>query len=315
MVDLLLFVAGLGGVLFGAEWLVRGGARLGVGLGVPPVIIGLTVVAFGTSAPELAVSAAAALEKNPEMALGNALGSNVANLGLVLGLAAVVRPLACGRDVARYDAPLMLLLSVGFLGLAWTGSYERWMGALMLATLAGYVGFSFYRARKGRSVPIAAHDTERPHHAGRRYHATQSALIVGGLAMLVAGAAILVVGAEGIAETLGVPDAVIATTLVAFGTSVPEMATTAVAAFRRQAAIAVGGVIGSNIFNFLAVIGVAATIGPMPIDPATRDNEFLWVIGFAAVTVWLVWQWRAITRPGGLALVVAYVAFAGILFA
>ena len=315
MLDVVLFLLGLGGVLLGAEWLVRGAARLGVLLGVAPVVIGLTLVAFGTSAPEMAVSGLASAQGHPETAIGNVLGSNIANLGLVLGIAAIITPLSCHRGMVRRDVPLMLGLSFLFLALAHTGTYERWMGAAMLAGLAVYLFFAF-RAREAIPLDPGVEITDPlPREAVTRREVLRSAgFVVAGLVLLIGGGIVLVDSAEAIALRLGVSELVVAATLVAVGTSVPEMAATFLAAIRRHADIAVGGIIGSNIFNLLAVVGIGASVRPIEIASDVRNKEFLWMVGFAVLAAVVARTGYRIGRREGLVLFGAYVVFSVVVF-
>lgn len=315
MLAIFLFVLGLGGVLLGAEWLVRGAARLGGLLGVSPIVIGLTLVAFGTSAPEMAVSGLASAQGNGDTALGNVIGSNIANLGLVLGLAAVISPLACHRGMVRRDVPLMVGLSFLYFALAFTGTYERWMGALMLAGLAAYL-FVAFRARDDVPLDPGIEIVTLPPRAAvpRGDVLKNAALVIAGLAFLIGGAVVLVDAAEEIALDLGVPELVVAATLVAVGTSVPEMAATFLAAIRRQADIAVGGIIGSNIFNLLAVVGIGSLIRPIDVDTGVRNNEFIWMLGFAVMAAVFTRTGHRVGRIEGGLLFAAYVAFAIVVF-
>ena len=251
--SVLLVAVGLVALAGGAHVLVRGASRLALSLGVPPLVVGLTIVAFGTSAPEVAAGVAAAVTGHGDLLVGTVLGSNIANVLFVLGVSALIAPLTAPRSLRRFDLPLMVGLSVA----AWIALREGALGvgesALMVAGLAAYVAWSIRRGRRGGPAvapPVAAS-------AGRGTLWMDVALVIGGLVLLTAGARALVDGAVAIARGFGIGEAVIALTLVAIGTSLPEMATSVAAAWRGEREIAVGNVVGSNIFNLLGVLGVS----------------------------------------------------------
>lgn len=257
-------VAGLVLLVAGAEGLVRGASRLAVAARISPVVIGLTVVAFGTSAPELAVSVGGALTGTPDVAVGNALGSNVFNVLAILGVAAIVGGLVVHQRIVRFDVPLVIAITAVAWLLAADGRLSRWDGLLLGLGLLGYSVWS-YRAARREPTEIAAEYTEAfgtgPAAPTPRLMRA-AALVLVGLAALVGGAQMLVAAATGIAAALGVSDLVVGLTVVAAGTSLPELATSILAAARGQRDIAVGNVVGSNIFNLTGVLGIAALVGP-----------------------------------------------------
>jgi len=258
---LLLFGVGLALLIAGAELLVRGASRLASGLGVAPLVVGLTVVAWGTSAPELAVNIQSTVEGVPGVALGNVLGSNIFNVLFVLGLSAVVAPLVVARQIVRRDVPLMIAVSLLFLLLALDGEIERLDGTILLSGLALYTGWSIWMARR-ESAP-ATDDARRANPQSRRSHGSAPfnvLLILAGLGVLAFGSRWLVEGSVAVAVALGVGKLVVGLTIVAAGTSLPEAATSIVAGLRGERDIAVGNIIGSNIFNILGVLGVTAVI-------------------------------------------------------
>ncbi len=247
---------------FGAEWLVKGASSLARRFGVSPLAIGLTVVAFGTSMPELFVSAGAALSGNGSIAIGNVVGSNIANIGLILGIAAMINPPRIHLQVLRLDLPLVTGATLLAILLMTGGQITRWEGGLLTTLLIGYTVFSL-RASK-REKPSAALDTfdaEVP--APTKALLIDLLLIVAALAFLAGGSQSLVTGAVDIAERFGVPQIVIGLTIVAFGTSLPELATSVVAATKGESDIAVGNVVGSNLFNLLGILGVSSVIQPL----------------------------------------------------
>ncbi|MDX1656258.1 MAG: calcium/sodium antiporter, partial [Candidatus Competibacteraceae bacterium] len=257
-----LVLFGLGFVLLvgGAEWLVRGASHLAAASGIPPLIIGLTVVAFGTSAPELAVSVQSALNGQADIALGNVVGSNILNVLLILGLAALIVPLTVSHQLIRLDVPLMIGVSLLVWLLSLDGSLGRLDGLLLVAGIIAYTAFSVI---KGRQESQGGDEFEQEFgDPGRRGMAWNLGLIAAGLALLVLGASWLVDGAVMMARYFGISELIIGLTIVSVGTSLPEIAASVVASLRGERDIAVGNVVGSNLFNLLLVLGVTATVAP-----------------------------------------------------
>jgi len=263
MANALLLLAGLGLLIGGADALVRGGSRLAAVAGISPLVIGLTVVAFGTSAPELAVTVKAATTGAAGMALGNVVGSNIFNVLFILGLSALVAPLVVAQRLVRLDVPLMILLSIGLFLLALDGRIGRLDGLGLCTALLAYMAFLVRQSRREAAAVRAEYDHAfAPRAHPPRRLATDVALVVGGLALLVLGSRWLVTGAVTVALHLGVSELVIGLTIVAAGTSLPEVVTSLVATVRGERDIAVGNVIGSNLFNIMGVLGIAAGITP-----------------------------------------------------
>ena len=270
------FVLGLAQLVVGAELLVRGASRLAVRLGISPLVIGLTVVAYGTSTPELAVSVQAGLAGQADIAVGNVVGSNIFNVLFILGLSALVAPLVVSRQLVRLDVPLMIGVSVVLLVVALDGTINWFDGMLLTAGMVAYTVFAVRQSRKESAAvqrEYAQEDGDAGRQGRRRLFA-QIGLIVIGLALLVLGARWLVDGAVAIAKTFGVSELVIGLTIVAAGTSLPEVATSVVAALRGERDIAVGNVVGSNIYNILAIAGVAALVTPGGLDVAPAILRF-----------------------------------------
>jgi cation:H+ antiporter len=260
LTTVLLFVGGLGLLALGAEWLVKGASRLAAGLGISPLVIGLTVVAYGTSAPEMAVSVKSAWAGQPALALGNVVGSNIFNVLFILGTAAAVAPLLVASQLIRIDVPVMIGTSVLTLLLAGDGAVGRLDGALLFA---GAVAYTVFQVHHSRNRPPEAHAAHAKKLGGRRPATAANLAFVGaGILLLVLGSRWLVAGAVAFAHALGVSELVIGLTIVAAGTSLPELATSVLAAVRGERDIAVGNVVGSNIFNLLAVLGVSALVAP-----------------------------------------------------
>ena len=305
LLDLGLVAVGLAVLLLAGDLLVRGAVNLALRAGVPALMVGMTVVAFGTSAPELLVSVQAVLAGAGGLALGNVVGSNTANILLVLGAPALIAAVAVGRDVTR-DYLIMLAISALFVALAFTGVIGRWQAAVLLGAFALFMADSFRRARRARNGP-QPEELEGADPALPPLHiAIFTAL---GLIGLPLGAQMLVTGSVSIAEALGVSDLIIGLTIVAVGTSLPELATTLMAAIRREGGVALGNIIGSNLFNLALILGVAGLVGPMPI-PAQMLALDIWVMLAASLVLGLfIWAARPISRLWGLVLLLAYAGY------
>lgn len=255
--DLLFLVLGLVGLFAGGEALVRGAVGIAQRFAMPPLLIGLTVVGFGTSTPELLVSVDSALRGVPDIAIGNVIGSNIGNILLILGLTAVIWPIPVSGATLRRDSAVMLASAMALIPVFWLGVMSRPAGLVLVVALAGYLAWAYLQQGKK-----SADDAVEPRPIW------QALLRVAvGLAALMLGARFLVDGAVSIARTAGVSEAFIGLTIVAIGTSLPELATSLIAAFRRQSAIAIGNIVGSNIFNVLGILGVTALIAPIPVAP------------------------------------------------
>lgn len=263
-----LFLVGLGLLIVGAELLVKGASRMATAAGVSPLVVGLTVVAFGTSAPEMAVSVQSAWDGRPDLALGNVVGSSVFNVLFILGVSALITPLVVSSQLIRLDVPVMMVASGLLVVLALDGAVGRLDGGLLFAAAIAYTVFQIRQSRKETS---AIRD-EYAHEFGDRAVplVRNAGLVVAGLVLLVLGSRWLVAGAVAFAEYLGLSELVIGLTIVAAGTSLPEVATSVLAALRGERDIAVGNVVGSNIFNVLAVLGLAGLASPagLPVSNA-----------------------------------------------
>lgn len=298
---LLLFVLGLALLLGGAELLVRGAATLANRMGIPPLVVGLTVVAFGTSSPELAVTIQSAVEGSADLALGNVVGSNVFNVLFILGISGLVAPLVVSRQLVRVEVPVMIAVSGLVWGLALDGRLSRLEGVLLLTALVIYLSFQLRMARKEPAGDdVEALGVPSPDEAKRASILLQLVFVVVGLAMLVQGSRWLVDGAVTVATRLGVSELVIGLTVVAAGTSLPEVATSILASVRGQRDIAVGNVVGSNIFNLLAVLGVAGALsGGIVVPPAALafDLPVMTVVALACLPIFftglVIARWEA----------------------
>jgi len=307
--SLILFIVGLILLIAGAEGLVRGSVRLAASLGVSPLIIGLTVVAFGTSSPEVLVSAQAALYGQPEIALGNVIGSNIFNVLFILGLSAVVSPLVISEDLVRHDVPIMIGVSSLVMLLSMNGTLGKPEGLVLILLLVVYIAFLIWLTRRRPRAPAVV--ALVPPHQGLRGYALDTLLILGGLALLAVGSRWLVVGAVAIARMLGLSELVIGLTIVAAGTSLPEVATSVTASLKGERDIAVGNVVGSNIFNLLGVLGSAAIIAPsgIPVPGAALTFDLPVMIAVAMACLPIFFIGFRITRWEGAVFLGYYVAY------
>jgi cation:H+ antiporter len=305
MLIALYLAGGLVALYFGADWLVKGAASLARRLGLSPLLVGLTVVAYGTSAPELIVSVMAALQGKGALALGNAVGSNIFNVGVVLGLSALIAPLRVQSQLVRLDTPVMLSVAVVFLVMFLDGQISRAEAGFLLAAVVVYtlIHVRLARAKTGArqenefdaSVPALA-----------KSWAVEVLLILAGLAALGLGSRLFVEGAVGLARSWGVSEAVIGLTIVAAGTGLPELAASLVAAFRRQTDIAIGNIVGSNIYNLLAIVGAAGAIAG-PLDGTGLGlAEVAIMVGISAILLPLAWTGHTLRRWEGMVLLTVY---------
>lgn len=311
-----LLAGGLVLLVVGAEALVRGASRLAAALGIAPLIIGLTIVAFGTSSPEMAVSVQSVLAGQSDIAVGNAVGSNIFNVLFILGLSALIVPLLVAQQLVRWDVPIMIGVSVALLLMALNGNIEHWEGWLLFGGIIAYTVFQIVQSRKGKeSATVEAEYAEEfgkpePRTAGRMLLNIGLALV--GLALLVTGARWFVDGATQLARAFGISELVIGLTIVAAGTSLPEVATSIVAAVRGERDIAVGNVVGSNIFNILAVLGLSAIVAPgqgLAVAPGmvALDIPFMVAVAIACLPIFVTGN--TIARWEGAIFLLYYVAY------
>ncbi|HUG42506.1 MAG TPA: calcium/sodium antiporter, partial [Longimicrobiales bacterium] len=293
---------------------VRGAARIALAAGISPLVIGLTVVAFGTSAPELAVTTSAVLGGEPDLALGNVVGSNIFNVLFILGASALVAPLAVSRRLVRLEVPLLTITAALVLLLALDGIVSRLEGALLFAGALAYTGVLLRQSRRaGRAANDDTGDVVANVHAGRGGLLLNLLLVLGGLALLVIGSRWLVTGARSFALALGVSELVIGLTIVAAGTSLPELATSVVATLRGQRDIAVGNVVGSNLFNVLLILGIAALVSPggVPAAPAAVRFDIPVMVGVSIACLPIFFSGHRIARWEGALFLAYYLAYTG----
>ena len=309
--QVLMFVLGLVVLVVGADVMVRGASRLAVSFGVSPLVVGLTVVAFGTSAPEMAVSVGSALAGTPDLAIGNVVGSNIANVLLILGISALITPLLVDEQIIRQEIPIMIGASALLVVMALDGNIGLLESIVLFALVIAYTVFLVIQSRRASKAVQDEFETGIPTSTWDSHWAVQIGLIAAGLVMLVVGADWLVDSAVAFARAFGVSDLVIGLTVVAVGTSMPEIATSIVAAMRGQRDIAVGNVVGSNVFNILAVLGaagIASGVG-LPVSEAARNFD-LWVmlaVAFACLPIMITG--REIARWEGVVFLAYYAAY------
>jgi cation:H+ antiporter len=307
LIDIGLVLLGLILLFVGGDALVRGAVALAVRLRMPPLLIGLTIVGFGTSMPELLVSVQAAFAGVPDIAVGNVVGSNTANILLILGLAMLIAPMPTRIAGLGRDLSVMLASAFALAAVAWAGIMSASLGLAFFAALVAYLAYSAITGRA--DTPDLAPDT-----AGSPVWKTL-AIAGAGLAALIFGADFLVDGATRIARVMGLSDAVIGLTVVAVGTSLPELATSVASALRRQPEIAIGNVVGSNIFNILGILGITAMLSPIPVaaEIAAFDIPVMLVVSLGIAVLLLAF--RRLPRIAGLALLVAYGWYCAVLLA
>lgn len=298
--EYLLLAAGFVGLFFGGEALVRGAVGIAHRLAMPPLLIGLTVVGFGTSTPELLVSVDAALRGVPDIAIGNVVGSNIGNVLLIVGLSALVWPIRVTGGTLPRDTAVMVVAALALVLPFWAGMLGRSVGVALVGALVVYLVIAYLRPGEG-----GATDTSTPPMPlGRAL-----VWVAVGLVALMAGARFLVDGAVAIARGYGISEAFIGLTIVAIGTSLPELATSLVAAFKRQSEIAIGNIVGSNIFNVLGILGVTALVTPIPVATRFLVFDLPVMIAASAALAGLLLLRPAIGRGTGIALLLAYAAY------
>ena len=300
--SLTLLILSLMALYIGAGWLVQGSSALALKANISPLVIGLTIVAFGTSAPELAVSLGATLRGQGDIAIGNIVGSNIFNIGVILGVSATICPLQVKKQLLRIDIPIMLAATILFTILFWNGTLGRMEGLFFLTGIIIYTLFSLLYSRKQEEEPNLELE-EQPKH-----WAVDTLTIIGGLVVLVFASRLLVDNAVSIAKELGVSEAVIGLTIVAAGTSMPELATPVVAAYKHKTDIAIGNIVGSNLFNILAIAGSCSLMHPIE---AKNVNyiDLLVMLAISILLLPLMKSGQKISRTEGAALILIYVIY------
>jgi len=308
MISYILFIIGSLVVLyFGAEWLVKGAASVAERFGVSSLVVGLTVVAFGTSTPELIVSTQAAMDGLGGISIGNVLGSNIGNIGLILGISALIYPLKAQMQLIRFDTPVMILTTLLFLVLFLDQRIGRIEGIVFVAGAMAYTIFNIIKSRKEHLKKVLKeYDDAVPKIS--RHWALDVLFIIAGFAALIIGSEFLVDNAVHLARLLGLSEAVIGLTIVAIGTSMPELATSVVAAIKKQPDIAIGNVVGSNIFNILGILGISSLIKPIA-TPDINLTDSLVMIGLSLLLLPFIRSGFTLRRWEGGLLLVIYITY------
>jgi cation:H+ antiporter len=300
-------IIGLVLLAVGAEGLVRGSSAVALRLGVTPLVVGLTIVAFGTGSPEFAVSIGSALEGNASLALGNVIGSNISNIALILGIAAIIKPLQARAEIIRRETPIMVAVT-GFLWLLlYDGELSRLDGAILTVGAIAYTFLTYYLSKKKQKKEVEA-EFEEAYEIPKSAVWKDIAFIVTGLGILVLGAKLLVDGAVTVAKSLGLSEVVIGLTIVAIGTSLPELATSAIATLKGEADVALGNAIGSNVLNILAVLGVTALIQPISLE-GVRTLDLSVMFGSAILFNVLLGRNFKLDRIEGTLLLIGYAIY------
>jgi cation:H+ antiporter len=298
-----VFVAGIVILTLGADWLVKGASGLAIRMGVTPIVIGLTVVAFGTSAPELLVSVMAAISGSSDVALGNVVGSNIANVGLIVGITAILLPVPFERSFLKMDMPLLFGAMVLLFVCSWDGVISRFDGGAMIAALVFFIALTFLTAdKREREDEEAVHDGI----------SVQKGLVLMliGLVGLAAGAQMMVWSAIELARLANISELVIGSTIVAVGTSLPELATSIIAVLKKQPDIGLGNVIGSNIFNICSILGIAPLVSPLIVSKQILFTQFPIMVAFSAILALMFMKRKLfITKPEGAFLLLLYSTF------
>ncbi|MBK9015647.1 MAG: calcium/sodium antiporter [Saprospiraceae bacterium] len=310
----LKLIAGLVLLVVGVQALVRGASKIAAAVGISPLVIGLTIVAFGTSSPELAVSIGSALDGKADIALGNVVGSNIFNVLFILGLSSLIIPLVVHQQLVRLDVPIMIGASLLVMLFGWDGTVQWWEGGILVVIGIGYTVFLIRQSRKEHNKEVLK-DYKEEYGDGNEVKKEktwlQVILVAVGLALLVFGSRWLVESAVSIATTLGVSELVIGLTIIAAGTSLPEVATSIIASYRKQEDIAVGNVVGSNIFNILFILGLTAIIAPggVPVNPEAMSFDVPFMVAVAVACLPLFFTGYRIERWEGFVFLGYYVAY------
>ncbi len=315
-VPIVLVVFGLVALVVGGELLVRGASRIALFWGVSPMVIGLTVVAFGTSAPEAAVSVFSALRGQTDIALGNVIGSNIINVLVVLGLSALIVPLVVNQKVVRFEVPLGVAVTLLLVGMAWDGTISRLDGSILFFCIVAYVVWAIRKSRSESDEVQKVYARQFETLAQKSGHVAKQVLVIaGGVGLLVLGSKFLVDGASSIARHFGISDLVIGLTIVAAGTSLPEVATSIVAGVKGERDIAVGNAVGSNLFNILFVLGLSGIVSPngLPVHPEVLRFDLWVMLGVSVLMLPVFFSGYRVARWEGGVFVLFYGLYIGYL--
>ncbi|MEM0909056.1 MAG: calcium/sodium antiporter [Pseudomonadota bacterium] len=305
MILALQVIGGFIGLLIGGELLVRGASAIAVRLGISPLVVGVVIVGFGTSAPELVTCLRAALSGAPGIAIGNIVGSNIANILLILGAAALMRPFVTSREAVIRDGSIVIITAIAFAAAAGTGLIDRWMGGVFVLALVAYLVYTIRSDRK-RTVEI-----EEVPEAGATPLRWALFYLAAGLVLVLLGAEYLVDGAIETARLFDVSEEVIGLTLVAVGTSLPELATSIMAAIKKHSEIALGNVLGSNVYNTIGIGGITALVAPIPVSDSMRFFDVPMMVLISIVLIVVVATGRRVSRWEGAVLLLLYTGYIG----
>lgn len=315
MLNLLFIAVGILFLTIGGEILIRGSLAAANRMGVSPLLSGLLIVGFGTSTPELVVSIDAAMSQRPDIAVGNIVGSNIGNILLILGLCALITPLAVKPLALRRDGVMVVAATVLFVILASGNAFSRIEAVIFLLGLVAYLIWAYCTERTGEQPSAALHKAEADEVATLPKSTLWiSIAVVSGLALLIVGSQVLLKGAVAVAESFGVSEAVIGLTLVAVGTSLPELSISVIAALRRHADVAIGNILGSNIFNILGILGVSALLQPLPIHERILNFDQWVMLGTALLLMLFIYTGSRLNRLEGAVLLLGYGVYLGLTF-
>ncbi len=308
--EYILLLVGFGILLYSGKYLVKGGVLLASRFKISTLVIGVTVVSFGTSAPELFVSLVSSINGYPEIAVGNVIGSNIANIALVLAVTAIIFPIPVRRNSVKTDTPIMLAVSLLLYLFMLNRRLSMIEGIFFVICLVAYIGFSIYYSKKNKD-----YENNRPHTSNIHW-SIMVLMVVGSAAGLALGSDLLVNNAKIIARNIGVSDRVIAISVVAIGTSLPELTTSAIAAFRREMDISIGNIIGSNIFNILGVLGITSLVKPIPVSDYFIHVDIFWMLGISVLLFLFILPFKGgkLTRLKGFVLFMVYAVYIFSLF-
>jgi len=315
ILDVLLFLLGLLILYYGAEWLIRGASGIALEYGIRPVVVGLTIVALGTSMPEFLVNFIAALGGEHHLALGNIIGSNISNIALILGASAIVLPVAVAPQILRKEYPMMLGAMVVFYVISLDGTISRTDGIFLVSCLAGFIGYLLYDAQNNATAQSMIDemdvddDDDIDPSSPTDTTLMKTAFLVGGTVGLALGAHFMVDSAVDIARSLGISQIVIGLTIVAIGTSLPELAASMVGAIKSEADLSVGNILGSNLLNVLFVVGTVSIMSPLDVEPSTLTIHFPVMLGICVMLLPIAWTRFEITRLEGSVLLATFLSY------
>lgn len=307
MLSYVLLIVGFLLLIFSGDFLVKGAVSIALKLRLSTLVIGMTIVSFGTSAPELLVSIKAALGGHPDISIGSVVGSNISNIALILGITAMVFPIAVSKATLRIDWPMMMISTLMFVVVVMDGELSAWEGILFLVFLISFIAWLIRNSRKGSATPLAVDEVNEEEKKLPLWKGV--GFVALGAAGLVFGADLMLKGAVEIARAYDVSERIIGLTIVAFGTSLPELITSCVAAFRKEADISIGNLIGSNIFNILAILGITSIIHPISVSSSIIDSDNYILLGITFLVFPLMYFGRKLTRAKGAILFLVYTVY------